>query len=381
MTILSGFLGAGKTSLLNHILNNQEGMRVALIVNDMAEINIDAMTVANQSAIVQADSEIVQMTNGCICCSLRSELLTEVRKLAMEGSFDYMLIEASGISEPLPVAQTFLYTSPDGLCLKDLAVIDTLVTVVDASAFWTQFNGDSDDADDDIGEIHAHQIEFADVLVLNKTDLAKEDDIARLETFVASVNSHAKIFRSTQGVVPLNAVLGTRSFDPDRTAGAANFSWGNANVETEHHHHHHRHGITSFSFSARVPMHPLRFREFLGNLPSSVIRAKGFVWLAGDMDQAHFLSIAGISMKMDVSGFWWDSVSKKQWPKDPNVRKSILSNFKKPWGDRRQELVFIGNNWEPEKHKKLLEQCLLSPEEMAEPEGYWENYLETLEEE
>jgi len=377
VTILSGFLGAGKTTLLNHILTNQDGMRVAVIVNDMSEVNIDALTVQNQGDLVRTDAEMVQMSNGCICCTLRGDLLKEVSRLAKTGSFDYLLVECSGISEPLPVAQTFTFDSGDGTNLRDWARLDTMVTVVDASTFWRQYHEkDEESGVEDLGLLLANQIEFADVVVLNKVDLASEAELAQIEGMLRMVNSRAKLLRSQKGIVPLEEVLGTGRFDYD--AAEASSAW-EEELAKPHAPETVEFGLSSMSYRVRKPFHPLKLEACLAEGLPGLLRAKGYMWLAGDSMRAWFLTLAGASLYASPLGYWWAAVDKKSLPRNKQFRAAILDQFVEPWGDRRQELVFIGKDWDEDALRRRLDSCLLNDKELAmEPES-WRPWFEALE--
>lgn len=377
VTVLSGFLGAGKTCLLNHILTNQAGMRVAVIVNDMSEINIDALIVQNQGDLVRTDAEMVQMSNGCICCTLRGDLLKAVDRLARTKSFDYLLIECAGISEPLPVAQTFTFDAGDGTNLRDLARVDTMVTVVDASTFWDMYHARGEEKEiEDIGLLLANQVEFADVVVLNKTDLADEASLTAIEELLSMVNPRAKVIRAVRGAVPLTEVLGTGRFDYD--AAEASSAWeeelfkGHVPETVEF-------GISSMAYRSRRPFHPQRLKDFLSEGLPGLVRAKGYLWLAGDSMRAWFLTLAGSDLYASPAGYWWSAVPKKDLPRNKEFREAILAQFVEPWGDRRQELVFIGRNWDKDLLKARLDFCLLSDAEFEERPETWRTWFEALE--
>lgn len=370
VTVLSGFLGAGKTTLLNHILNNTQGLRVAVIVNDMSEINIDALLVQQGGGLVRTLAEMVQMQNGCICCTLRGDLLREVSALARRGAFDYLLIESSGVSEPLPVAQTFTFDS-EGESLKNLTKLDTMVTVVDSSTFWDMYHQEVTADTNDLGLLLAEQVEFADVIVLNKTDLASHDDIEAIESLLAQVNKRARIIRSLYGAVPLEEVLGTGRFDYDQAEASA--AW-EEELLTTHVPETEEFGISSISFSSRRPFHPARLLSVLENGIPGLIRAKGYLWLAGDSTRAWFLTMAGKSMSASPIGYWWSAVPEKEWPRDKAWRKTIQASMIEPWGDRRQELVWIGRNWKGSTARQILENCLLSDDEMKQ-QKHWAQWF------
>lgn len=373
VTVLSGFLGAGKTTLLQHILNNRQGLRVALIVNDMSEVNIDAALVRQGEAQLRRSEEtLVEMTNGCICCTLREDLLKEIAQLAGEGRFDYLVIESTGISEPLPVAETFTFTDAEGRSLSDLARLDTMVTVVDGLNFLRDYGSpDSlvarrqsrDDQDDRcVVDLLVEQVEFADVLVINKTDLITEEQRTQLRGILTALNPRARILMSEFGNVPLSEVLNTERFDFEAAQQAPGWLQelrGEHIPETE------EYGISSFVYRARRPFHPQRFMECLQKEWPGVLRSKGFFWLATRMDWAGSFSQAGAACRTEAAGFWYAAVPKNQWPDDDDACREIVSHWKKPWGDRRQELVIIGQDMDQEAMTARLDACLLTDEEMT----------------
>jgi G3E family GTPase len=374
VTVLSGFLGAGKTTLLNHILRNREGLRVAVIVNDMSEINIDARLVRDGgAALSRTDERLVEMTNGCICCTLREDLLIEVMRLANEGRFDYLLIESTGIAEPLPVAETFTFTDESGRTLGDYARLDTMVTVVDAHNFLRDYRSaddlserldDVDEADErTIAELLVDQVEFADVLLINKVDLAAEHDLARLEAILRRLNPTAKIIRTQQGNIPLGEILNTQRYNVDV---AAQFpEWlkeerGSHIPETE------EYGISSFVYRARRPFHPLRLMETLeSDKLDCVVRSKGIIWLATRHNHLGMWSQAGDVVVLESGGAWWSASPKDEWPLDATLRADIEASIEGEHGDRRQELVVIGEHMDPAAVRAALDACLLTDEEMA----------------
>ena len=378
VTVLSGFLGAGKTTLLNHILTNREGRRVAVIVNDMSEINIDAQMVrGGLAALDRVEEKLIEMTNGCICCTLREDLLVEVTKLAREGRFDYLLIESTGISEPLPVAETFTFADEAGHCLAETARLDTMVTVVDAFNFARDFadaedlseRGQARDEEDDrtVTDLLIDQIEFADVLVLNKCDLVPAKEAQRLEELLRRLNPLAEVRRSEFGQVPLGAVLETGRFNFEKAEQAP--GWlrelrGEHVPETE------EYGIRSFVYHARRPFHPQRFWEWV-NQDWGVLRSKGFFWLATRMNTACLWSQAGGASRIEPGGQWWAAAPKAEWPEDPEELTWIMADWQEPAGDRRQELVFIGIEMDEAQVRETLNACLLTDAEAANGEGAW----------
>jgi G3E family GTPase len=379
VTVLSGFLGAGKTTLLNHVLNNREGLRVAVIVNDMSEVNIDAQLVRDGGAqLSRAEEKLVEMSNGCICCTLREDLLIEIRKLAEERRFDYLLIESTGISEPLPVAETFTFRDEQGAGLSDVARLDTMVTVVDAFNFLRDYEtadfirerGQSAGEDDDrtVVDLLTDQIEFCDVIVLNKTDLVGADDLTRLEAILGALNPQARIIHSRFGKVPLDQVLDTGSFDFARAEAAP--GWlrtlrGQEVSEAD------EYGISSFVFRSELPFHPQRFWDLIHSEWEGVVRSKGFFWLASRMPFAASWSQAGGACRHGAAGLWWAGVDRADWTDDPGGRAEIEAMMTGRWGDRRQELVFIGLDMDEPALREKLEYCLLTDEEIAlGPDGW-----------
>ena len=352
VTVLSGFLGAGKTTLLNHILANRDGLRVALIVNDMSEINIDAALVRDGGAnLSRTEEQLVEMTNGCICCTLRDDLLKEVRALAEQGRFDYLLIESTGISEPLPVAATFDFRDEDGRSLSDVARLDTMVTVVDAANLLKDY-GSADflaDRGETAGDgdmrtlvdLLVEQIEFADVVVLNKISMATPEQRDAARKIVVGLNPDAAIVEADFGRIDLKAVLGTGRFDFAKAEThplwfKELYGFKDHVPETE------EYGIRSFVYRARRPFDPMRFKAFINSAWPGVVRAKGFFWLATRPHLVGELSQAGALVRTEKLGLWWSSVPKDRWPDDPGFIQMMQSRVDPVWGDRRQEIVFIG---------------------------------------
>lgn len=379
VTVLSGFLGAGKTTLLNQILNNRKGLRVALIVNDMSEINIDAQLVKQGTAsLSRVDEKLVEMTNGCICCTLREDLLIEVGRLAREGKFDYLLIESTGISEPMPVAETFMFEEESGQSLSQIAQLDTMVTVVDAFNFLEDFgNGQdlkdrnlalSEEDERTISHLLADQIEFANVIVLNKIDLVSKDDLSYLESVIKHLNPEAKIIKTSFGKIPIEQVLATNLFNFEKAAEAPGWM---KELRGEHIPETEEYGISSFVYSSRRPFHPYRLGEFLNSEWEGVIRSKGFFWFANHMDYSIEWSQAGASSNINVGPSWWCAVDKSEWPDDEQLRKDIEADWLEPFGDRRQEIVFIGTEMDRQWITDKLDHCLLTDAEMLGGESAW----------
>lgn len=379
VTVLSGFLGAGKTTLLNHILNNREGRRIAVIVNDMSEVNIDAALIREGGAeLSRTDEKMVEMSNGCICCTLREDLLIEVRRLAEDNRFDQLVIESTGISEPLPVAETFTFEDDDGFSLSEFARLDTMVTVVDAFNFLKDYSsydsiqsrGESLGEEDQrtVVDLLIDQIEFCDVIVLNKIDLISDAEKERLLAIIHSLNPRANIEISQFGQVDLDKLLNTNLFDFDEASEAP--GWlkelrGEHTPETE------EYGISSFVYRARRPFHPQRFYDFINTEWKGVIRSKGFFWLASHPKLAGSWSQAGAMARHGLAGYWWATIPEEQWPQDQQNRDIIESNWDTSTGDARQEIVLIGMEMDESNLIDKFNNCLLNDEEMAEGPEHW----------
>ena len=381
VTVLSGCLGAGKTTVLSHILNNRENKKVAVIVNDMSEINIDAATVKSEVSLNRSEEKLIEMSNGCICCTLREDLLEEVNKLAKEGRFDHLVIESTGISEPLPVAETFTFADEQGVSLSDVAKLDTMVTVVDAVNFLKDYQeakylkdkGESLGEDDErsVADLLVDQVEFADLILISKTDLVNTEDLERLKAILKTLNTDAKVLPIEHGNVDIDKVLNTGLFDFERARQAP--GWlkemrGEHIPETE------EYGIGSFCYEARRPFHPDKFHEFLHNTKQygKLIRSKGFFWLATRPEYAGQWSQAGGIARYGFAGLFWKAVPEKDWPEDEEYLASIKNQWVEPFGDMRQELVFIGQGLDQEKMTQKLDECLLTEEEVLKGREYWE---------
>jgi G3E family GTPase len=378
VTVLSGFLGAGKTTLLNHILNNRRGLRVAVIVNDMSEVNIDAELIDRAAALNRLEEKLVPMTNGCICCTLREDLLQEVARLAREGRFEYLLVESTGISEPMPVAETFTFEDDQQRKLAEVARLDTMVTVVDALNFLHEVGSRDDfrrrglaaEADDErtVADLHIDQVEFADVLVVNKADLVNPEELARLEAILRHLNPDARIIRAVFGRVPPECVLNTGLFDLDKAKRAPGWL---KEMRGEHVPESQEYGVRSFVYRARRPFHPVRFAQRLERPWPGVLRVKGFTWLATRMDHVGFWQQAGPVSHTGSTGLWWAAVARERWPTTARGLARIRGNWEEPFGDRRQELVFIGAGLVPDAVRRELDACLLTDAEMAAGSRGW----------
>ena len=374
VTVLSGFLGAGKSTLLNYVLRNRDNLRVAVIVNDMSEINIDGSEVQRDVTLNRSEEKLVEMSNGCICCTLREDLLEEVGKLAKEGRFDYLLIESTGISEPLPVAETFTFRDENEQSLADIARLDTMVTVVDGMNFLLDYQaaeslasrgetlGEEDERS--ITDLLIEQIEFADVILISKIDLISSREREELMAILERLNAQAEIIPMVMGEVPLNKILNTGRFDFERAAQAPGWLQelrGEHVPETE------EFGIASTAYRARRPFHPQRFFDFIDRpwVNGKLLRSKGFFWLASKHQDAGSWSQAGGLMRHGFAGRWWRFVPKSQWPQDEESVAAIMANWQLSTGDCRQELVFIGQNIDFAQMRTELDACLLTDEEMA----------------
>jgi G3E family GTPase len=382
VTVLSGFLGAGKTTLLNHVLNNREGLRVAVIVNDMSEVNIDAELVRDGGAeLSRTEEKLVEMSNGCICCTLRDDLLKEVSRLAGEGRFDYLLIESTGVSEPLPVAQTFTFADEEGTSLQNITRLDTMVTVVDASNFLDHYEaGESlkeknaalgEEDERTISDLFVDQVEFADVILINKTDLVPAAELKELRAILHHLNPVAEIIESQRGKVDLQMILNTGRFDMDKAQASAGWL---RELNNEHTPETEEYGIGSFVFRARRPFHPKRFWDFIHTERPGLLRSKGYFWLASRNNMIGLWSQAGGSAEYRPAGYWWAAAPKSSWPDDDDTWRSVLKDWQEPHGDRRQMLVFIGQDLEKEELLAELEACLLNDRELAMGEENWARF-------
>ncbi|MBD2868479.1 GTP-binding protein [Paenibacillus arenilitoris] len=384
VTVLSGYLGAGKTTILNHVLNNRDGLRVAVIVYDLSEVNIDAELVREGGGLSRTEEKLVEMSNGCICCTLRDDLLQEVEKLAKEGRFDYILIESTGIGEPLPVAQTFTYVDEDqNIDLSKLTRLDCMVTVVDAYHFWQDFNSPESlqQRNQEAGEgdtrhvVHllTDQVEFCDVLIINKCDMVREEELEKLETALRGLQPRARIIRASHGNVDPKRILNTGLFDFDAASQSAGWI---RELQKEHHTPEtEEYGISSFVYTRKVPFHPERLLKWMAKWPKAVVRSKGILWLATRNNTAISFSQAGVSRQLAPAGLWVASLSEEErrayfgtdYPKSPD--------WDDKWGDRVTKLVFIGMDLNKEAIIGSLDGALLTDEEML---GSWRELADPL---
>lgn len=381
VTVLSGFLGAGKTTLLNHILNNRAQLRVAVIVNDMSEVNIDATLVAQAVTLNRAEEKLIEMSNGCICCTLREDLLLEVGRLARQGRFDYLVIESTGISEPLPVAETFTFEDEEGQSLAQIARLDTMVTVVDgvnflrdyyaAQSLWERGQQGIDGDERNLADLLIEQIEFCDLLLISKTDLLTPEAVRELTAVLHTLNPDADIISMVNGQVPLTQVLNTGKFDFAKAQQAPGWL---KQMRGEHLPESEEYGIRSFTYQARRPFHPQKIYDFFASpeVSGKLLRSKGFFWLASRPNMAGQWSQAGGIAQHGAAGLFWQAVPREQWPDDEEQRAYIMENWQEPFGDRRQELVFIGQGLEPEKFIAALDNCLLSDDDLSADQSVWQ---------
>jgi G3E family GTPase len=369
VTVLSGFLGSGKTTLLNNILNNDLGLKIAVIVNDMAEVNIDAeLLKINNNKLIKQEAKMVEISNGCICCTLREDLLIEVSKLAQSGLYDYLVIESSGISEPLPVAQTFTFTDENGVSLGDVSKLDTLVTVVDASEFWNIYGqgktlkdlkqelGEEDERT--LADLITDQIEFCNVILLNKTDLVEKNALLEITNLIQALNPKAKIIETSYSKVDLNLIINTNAFDMEEAENSA--GWLNE-LQNKHIPETTEYGISSFVYRARQPFDKQKFYAKIqdGSL-GQVVRGKGFYWLESDTKHIYEFSQAGANISIDKPiAVWWCEAPIEYWPSDQQTIDVIEALYEGETGDKRQELVFIGQNLQPQKITNELNSCLV----------------------
>ena len=377
VTVLSGFLGAGKTTLLNHVLHNKEGLKVAVIVNDMSEVNVDANLVRSENILSRTEEKLVEMSNGCICCTLREDLMIEVERLAKENRFDYLLIESTGISEPIPVAQTFSFIDDEnGIDLSKFSYVDTMVTVVDGFNFFKDFGSPETLIDRDLTNIEedfrtivnllTDQIEFANVIVLNKTDLISKEHLGILKATIKKLNPSAKIIESSYSKIAAKEILNTGLFDFKEAEQSA--GWIEELNKVEHTPETEEYGISSFVFRNKKPFNPERFWNYIQNkFPNNIIRSKGLFWLSSRPNQALIWGQAGGSLKADSAGVWWSSMSFEKRIQNSvfiENQKEIENDWHKDFGDRKNEIVFIGQDIDEKQICLDLNKCLLTEKEL-----------------
>lgn len=384
VTVLSGYLGAGKTTLLNHVLNNREGLKVAVIVNDLSDVNIDADLIRDGGGLSRTEEKLVEMSNGCICCTLREDLLVEVERLAKDGRYDYLLIESTGIGEPVPVAQTFSYIDEEqGIDLTQFTRLDTMVTVVDAQGFWNDYysresladRGQAAGEDDTRRIVHLliEQVEFCDVLILNKCDLIEPDELERLETALRGLQPNAKIIRSTYGKVDPHEILNTGRFDFEQASQSA--GWIQEMMKEEHTPETEEYGISSFVYKRKVPFHPERLLQWITQWPQEVVRAKGILWLATRNRTAISFSQAGSSKQLSPAGLWIGALTEEERQYHLGENYPLPPDWDEVWGDRVTKLVLIGIHLDRAKIEQSLDQALLTDEEMN---SNWKKFKDPL---
>lgn len=384
VTVLSGYLGAGKTTILNHILHNKKGMRVAVIVNDLSELNIDAELIKEAGGISQTDEKLVEMSNGCICCTLREDLLQEVEKLANAGRFDYILIESTGIGEPVPVAQTFVYQDEElGIDLSKVCRLDCMVTVVDANRFWSDFSsgetlldrkqGASEDDLREVVDLLIDQIEFCDVLIINKCDMVTEEQIQELEGVLRKLQPSAKLIKTSNGQIEPEEILNTHLFDFDKASQSA--GWLQELQNEVHQPETEEYGISSFVYRRQVPFHPQRLNDFFYDWPEEVVRAKGLAWVATRNELACSVSQAGPSIQFGPSGYWIAAHPLEEQEAILEEEPEWKAKWHPSFGDRVNELVFIGVHMDKEKIIARLDACLLQKDELEQEWHLFEDPL------
>ncbi|MCA1031482.1 GTP-binding protein [Bacillus timonensis] len=382
VTVLSGYLGSGKTTLLNHLLHNREQKRIAVIVNDMSEVNIDA-TLVKKGGFARTEEKLVELQNGCICCTLREDLMVEVKRLVEKGDIDYIVIESTGISEPVPVAQTFSYIDEElGIDLTAITKLDTMVTVVDANRFWHDFaSGETlldrkqaSDEDDnrEVVDLLIDQIEFANVIVLNKIDLVQRDDVEELKAVLQKLNPEAKVIESSFGKVQLNEVMDTGLFDFELASQAAGWI---KELQEEHTPESEEYGISSFVYRRKKPFHPERLMRWMEEWPVEIVRSKGFFWLATRNNDVGMLSQAGPSISIQGAGEWVATYSREEIEEILSEDPEVAKNWDEVYGDRMNEIVFIGIAFNREEIEKTLDACLLTEEEMKQD---WSAFLDPV---
>ncbi|KYG33371.1 GTP-binding protein [Alkalihalobacillus trypoxylicola] len=377
VTVLSGYLGSGKTTLLNYVLKNRQNLKVAVIVNDMSEVNIDSELIQTQGGFSRTEEKLVEMSNGCICCTLREDLLIEVKKLALQGDIDYIIIESSGISEPIPVAQTFSYIDEEmGIDLTEFCQLDTMVTVVDAYRFWHDFeSGDTllerkeainEEDDRNIADLLIDQIEFCNVLILNKCDLVQSENIDSLENVIRTLQPEANIIRTTNSEIEFEEIFNTSLFDFDRASESAGWLKELNIGPSEHTPETEEYGISSFVYKSKRPFHSERFNQWCGAMPMQIVRAKGVAWCATRNDISILLSQAGPSVKLEPLSYWVASLPEHNQKIIKQENPQLLLNWDETYGDRHTKLVFIGMDLDVHIITKELDECILTEDEFNE---------------
>ncbi|MEM9217035.1 MAG: GTP-binding protein [Cyanobacteria bacterium P01_F01_bin.150] len=391
VTVLSGFLGSGKTSTINHILQTKRDQKVAIVVNDIAKVNIDGKQIGDK--VLQTEEKLVEMENGCLCCTLREDLFYETQRLAAEGKCDYLIIEASGVSEPLPIAATFTFEMEYGNSLKDIAELDTMVTVVDAFNFIEQYNSTETQVEERRTRLSTHdqtsvvdllidQLEFANIILVNKSDLVSSEQLKKIHQMIRANNAEAKIIDTSRGNVDLKEIMNTGLFDFEKAQEYPTWiqeierdpDHGHSHDHDHDHDHSHGHdhihshsqdyGLLCFTYRARKPFVPERVMEFMETPIDGLIRAKGYFWLCTRMDHAGNFQTAGRLREYELAGRWFSTIPESQWT--PDMREFIEKEWVEPFGDRRQELVFIGTDIDKEEITKKLDACLISDEELKQ---------------
>lgn len=371
VTVLSGYLGAGKTTVLNHLLANKEGKKIAVIVNDMSEINIDSQLIQD-GGFSRTEEKLVELTNGCICCTLREDLMIEVEKLAKQGDIDYIVIESTGISEPIPVAQTFTYIDEEvGIDLSQFCKLDAMITVVDAFRFWTDYESgetllerkQTDDEYDqrDVSDLLIDQIEFADILLVSKIDLVTAEYAAAFQSFLRKMNPDAEIHLIENGVIDTSVLLARHLFDFEKASSGAGWI---KELNEEHIPETEEYGISSFVYKRKRPFHPKRWEQWLSGFPQEIVRSKGFFWLASRNEMAGLLSQAGSSIQFQGAGYWIATLPKVEQQQIFEEDCTVSSRWDDEYGDRQTEIVFIGMDMDKEEIEVALDACLLKDEEM-----------------
>ncbi|MCM3749014.1 GTP-binding protein [Paenibacillus pasadenensis] len=384
VTVLSGYLGAGKTTVLNEVLNNRDGLKVAVIVNDLSQVNIDAGLVKNGGGLSRVEEKLVELSNGCICCTLREDLLQEVQRLALENRFDYILIESTGVGEPVPVAQTFTYADEElDIDLSRYCRLDTMVTVVDANRFWLDYSsGESlldrsqavgNEDHRDVSDLLLDQIEFCDVLLLNKCDLVPEKELQKLEAVLRRLQPRARFLRAEHGRVKPSDIMNTGLFNFEEASASA--GWMKELEKPAHTPETDEYGVSSFVYERRLPFHPERLRKWLQRWPEQVVRAKGYAWLATRMETAQSISQAGPAISFGPAGYWAAALPEADRVQLLRDEPELLESWHPVYGDRVNRIVFIGIELESDTIISSLDECLVTP---AEQQMDWSRFKDAL---